>query len=386
MNSHTHTVAQSSSNGAFLNSDDKVTPPPDGVLPAEHAFNVWATNVKSLGELNATSVSKYRPLWMAWLSWCMLKNIPWDGIQVQDIQNFLDGPAPGQGITRRRAINPERMSSHTRQRYFRLLFGVYTSANKNKLLEHNPAMDLDQEDRPSVPDNDRQSQVLEPFLFDQLASKASIEELFPHKTDANWWYARDRAIMAVLIETGITVTELIALRGVDLVEDRAGRAVADPSVQTSLLSGDTGLLLDIMENSQSVGRTLPIRFELAPLLRAWLAWRQRLLNERSAMIAPLSQRDSFMKVNGHNGPLFFSRRAREGSEAFPPMDATSVYHSVSLAIQRIRKIRGMEAVTYVAKGPAVVRNTVIRRWIDEFGAQEAATMAGLKSAHSLRLK
>jgi site-specific recombinase XerD len=361
--------------------------PPAGGLPSEQAFHVWATVQKALGELSDASIGKYKPLWMAWLSWGLQRGIAWNAIQSEDIQTFLQGSAPGQGVSRRRAINPDRMSSYTRQRYYRLLKGVYTTANKLTLIDHNPALDIDEKDRPAISENDRMSQVLEPFLFRELVKPERIKEIFPEKTKANWWHARDRAIIAVLVETGITVTELIALRGMDLVEAAQGRGVATPNVQKSMFATPNAeLLLDVMDTSSKVGRTLSIGPQLAPLVRAWLAWRHRLLVERSAVTEPLNRRDQFMATHGLNGPLFVALRTRSGTEMFPLMDPTSVYHTVSQALKRLRQMQQLESLAYVAKGPAVVRNSVIRRWIDEYGPEEAAAMAGLKNTLSLRLK
>lgn len=358
-----------------------------GGLPSEQAFHVWASVQKALGELSDASIGKYRPLWMAWLSWCLQRGIAWNAIQSEDIQTFLHGSPPGQGISRRRAINPDRMSSYTRQRYYRLLKGVYTTANKTDLIKHNPALDIDEKDRPAISENDRTSQVLEPFLFKELVKPERIEEIFPEKTKANWWHARDRAILAVLVETGITVTELIALRGMDLVEATQRRGVATPNVQKSTFATPNAeLLLDVMGSSSDVERTLSIGPQMATLVRAWLAWRQRLLVERSAVTEPLDRQDQFMATHDLNGPLFVARRARSGTEIFPLMDSTSVYHTVSQALKRLRQMQQLESIAYVAKGPAVVRNSVIRRWIDEYGTEQAAAMAGLKSILSLRLK
>ena len=358
----------------------------EGILASNEAFHAWATAKIKLGDLSDDSIAKYQPLWNAWVAWCVEQETPWNAVQSSDIQKFLSGPAPGKGVSRRQAINPDRMSSHTSQRYFRLLFGVYTNASKLNLIGHNPAMDLDEVDRPSIAAHDRLSQVLEPFLFARLVKVASIEAAFPQTTDANWWYARDRAILAVLIETGVTVAELISLRGVDLVDEAQGRAVASPAYQQSLLS-DAGpaMRLDVMETSQMVARSLPIRASFAPLIRAWLVWRETLIVERS-LLAPEIARDQFMWAHGLHGPLFVARRARSGPEMCPSMDAASVYRAASKALVRIRRMEGVAALNYVAKGPGIIRNSVIRRWIDVLGPSEAAARAGLKNEASLRLR
>lgn len=355
--------------------------------PSEKVFDTWASTQHAMGELALTSIAKYKPLWMAWLSWCLQHDLAWDTVHSDNIRQFLQGAAPGKGATRRLAINPNKMSSYTRQRYWRLLRGVYFNAHKENLIEHNPVLDVDEKDRPKISAVDRTSQVLEPFLFSKLIQPGTIDELFPEKTQANWWYARDRALMAVLVETGITVTELIALRGQDLVEKNQGRAIASQHAQ-AVIEGFNGaeLEIDVMETSTHVGRSLPISKAMAVLLREWLSWRHRLLVERSAMTGALVQRERFLADHARDGPLFIARRARSGTELFPLMDATSVYYTVSKAITRLREAEGLSNQTYIAKGPAVVRNSVIRQWIDALGPSVAADRAGLKSQDSLRLK
>jgi integrase len=340
-----------------------------------------------MGKLSAFSIEKYRPLWMAWVTWCSAQGMAWDVVQGNDVKGFLAGAAPGTGSTRRLAINPSKMSSYTRQRYWRLLLGVYVHAKKTGVVENNPVLDVEESDRPQISVRDRTSQVLEPTVFTKLRRPDTIESLFPRKTDTNWWHVRDRALMAVLVGTGITVAELIGLRGQDLVEPGQGRAMAQPTKQDPLWGiSDAGLLLDIMQSDSNVHRVLVLDNSWSPLLKDWLAWRERLLVERCARTLPLAQRDHFLASHGRDGPLFIARRARDSTDLFPAMDATSVYHTVSNALKRLRGSENVLSEAYIAKGPAVIRNSVIRLWVDSLGPQEAARLAGLKNEASLRLK
>jgi site-specific recombinase XerD len=371
--------------------------PPLSVTPCDSSdpaqpFEAWAQRQHAAGELSDTSIAKYRPLWMAWVAWCAKESLHWSAAQSTHILEFLQGPAPGIGASRRQAIHPQRMSSYTRQRYWRLLRGIYANATHDQALQlpHNPALDLDERDRPSIARADRTSQILEPFVFEALRNPRTIERLFAEKTDANWWFARDRAIMVLLVEAGLTVSELIQLKGRDILEARSGRPMASSVTQPSLLDSSTdrsapALWVDVMDNRHTIGRTLPISHAHAPLLRQWLAWRSRLLIERSAQTAALTHREAFMAKHERDGPLLMARRARAGGAIFPEMDATSIYRSVSNAMDRLRVIEKYPAATYIAKGPAVVRNSVIRRWIDTQGSDAAAQWAGLSSAQSLRL-
>ena len=360
------------------------------VTEAEQAFDAWADHQIKLGELSVESAADYKYLWMAYVGWCVAQDSAWCEVQSADILRFLAGPSPGTGTGRRRALNPHRMSHYTRQRYWRLLFGVYTHAHKTQRIAHNPAMDVDQDERPSIGASDRQSQVLEPFVFDKLAQPAVIKRLFTAKSPDNWWHARDCAILAVLVDTGITVSELITLRGMDLVSSAQGRGPLKASPQQDLFSQalEPACVMDIMETTTNVGRTLAIHSDYAPLVRDWLEWRQRLLNERSAAAAALSQRAGFMAMHGAQGPLFFARRARTGGDLFPAMAPGSVYHCVSQALTTLRELENLAPApdSYVASGAAVIRNTVIRRWIDEHGVPEAVNRAGLKDVYSLRLR
>lgn len=350
-------------------------------------FDYWAETQMRLGELNDQSISKYRPLWSAWAGWTLIQGLKWDGVTSDDIARFLQGPAPGQN-RRRHALNEQKMSGYTRQRYWRLLCGVYAEASRRALVATNVALDLPEDLRPKVSERDRQSQILEPGVFARLTHPAAILSAIKTQSAQDWWHVRDRAIMAVLVETGITASELIALRGMD---------ARDPNKATPLQTSQPSLLpatpiggwIDVMETTTTIGRSIPMRPSMATLLQDWMRIRARLLEERAAKLTRLSERSSFMQEHAGQGPLFITRRARGGAGLFPPMDQTAIYHTVKSCLNHIRE--DMQEVlsedsAYVAKGPAVIRNSVIRHWLDTKGVEETVRLAGLKNAESLRLR
>lgn len=361
------------------------------------AFDSWSTKQMNDGELNAASVAKYRPLWLAWLGWVIAQGSKWDGVTAADVQRFLAGPPPGQG-GRRPALNDKRMSNYTRQRYWRLLLGVYAEAVKMQTMEDNPMLDVPDAQRPSVADRDRLSQILEPHVFARLRQARHLAALIKTQSEQDWWHVRDRAMLAVLVETGITTAELIALRGMDVREANTQRPPST-SQESLLPSQDMGLLIDVMEKKKdkdkdknkvtAVERTLPMNPAMSALLRDWLTFRSKLLLERSAKATSLAQRSAFMTEHATQGPLFVARRARDNSEVLPRLDHVTVYYTVSQAIKAMRKELLVEVGDdgpKVAKGPAVIRNSVIRLWLDELGVPETLKRAGLKSERSLRLK
>lgn len=357
------------------------------LIEAYNPFKDWAEGMVAQGELNEKSVEKYRPLWEAWRWWLSSAGQEWPTATASTIEKFLQGPAPEKG-GRRRALNPSRMASYTRQRYWRLLRGVYATAVTAGQLQSNPALDVPEECRPTISSRDRESQILEPMVFRHLKDPGNLVSLIKVQSEADWWHVRDRAMLAVLVDTGITTSELIALRGMDLC--RADRQAMTLHQSELLNLKPPPLVIDIMQTKESIDRQLQISPPMAPLLIEWLRLRASLLLERSARTTRLSERSAYMQAHASQAPLFVARRARSAASELPPMEATSVYHTVSVTLKALREslaeVLPAHDAPYVAKGPAVIRNSVIRHWLDTLGPSETVARAGLKNIESLRLK
>lgn len=361
----------------------------DVALTAPDPFELWQQSVLNLQEMTLVSAKKYRPLWNAWCQWLLDRNSHWSQANAAVIELFLQGPAPGTGVARRRAINPERMSSYTKQRYWRLLRGVYANATRHGLVTSNPALDLQEAKRPSIQGSDRQSQVLEPPVFERLCQPRTLTTVFNVKTEDDWWHVRDRAILAVLVSTGITSGELLALRGQDVALASSKTKRVRPLL---LLTGDTSqLVVDVIQTDDTVERSLPVLMTLQPLVQAWIDRRRALLLERCTRIVGVQNQDKFLQEHDLEGPFFVARRARQGGAIFPAMEPVSLYYTVSQGFKALHYLMGHatsetdSAAPYVAKGPAVIRNSVIRYWIDALGVDMAVQLAGLKNVQSLRL-
>jgi integrase len=234
---------------------------------------------------------------------------------------------------------------------------------------------------------------LEPQLFERLQVPKTIESIIAVKTAADWWHRRDRAMLALLVETGVTTSELIALRGKDL--KRVDRAPLDVKVLRAQPEGPVSLQLDVLGGPAGMGRTLRISERYSYLLLDWLGFRRVLLSEWSAKVAAMEEGGPVPAGQSDESPLFLARRARIGGDELPALEAVTVYYAVSKALDKLRSqvlppltppsVGLVPGAPHVAKGPAVIRNSVIRAWLDSVGPVETVRRAGLQSVDSLRL-
>ena len=145
-------------------------------------------------------------------------------------------------------------------------------------------------------------------------------------------------------------------------------------------------------------RVLWVSLQMQPLRMAWVRERQSLLRERADRFAaahPGRGSVEFLAQLDLDGPLFVARRARGADSDLPAMEAVTVFYGVSQVLKRLRaSLRNASGVEvsgvvgdepYVARGAAVIRNSVIREWLDNVGAEETVKRAGLQSVDSLRL-
>lgn len=362
-------------------------------------FKDWATNLVSGGDLTQKSADKYGTLWKAWRGWLMALGHDWPSATATVIEQFLQGPAPGQG-GRRPALHSSRMSGYTRQRYWRLLRGVYAHAVHMGCLSSSPVLDVPERARPVVSMKDRQSQVLEPGILALLRDPVMLTQIVVVKTAFDWWHVRDRAMLALLVDTGITTDELACLRGMDLKFSN-WQGLGDTSAQGDTHRGSgaiaanvASLLLEVADSTDGVGRVLPVSAKYLPLLQAWLTQRQVLLQERAARTAMAADRHALVCELDQRGPLFVARRARSADSVLPIMKAVTIYYTVANALKKFRRLYQLEigaveaagqADPYVAKGAAVIRNSVIAHWLQTLGVMETLRLAGLKNVASLRL-
>jgi site-specific recombinase XerD len=187
-------------------------PQPHRVGPSE-AFRLWsdlqidlaATTNSKKGFSAETSVI-YACIWESWVQWLDGQHDPvldkakqrWQEARQQHVQAFLAGPAPK--ATTRQPKDYSQMADFSRQRYWRVLRGVYAHSTMLGLRKDNPALGLSS--TPRISRRSRESQVLPPFVLQWLRDLRQLRELVPQGR-VGWLTARDRAAIAVLANCGL---------------------------------------------------------------------------------------------------------------------------------------------------------------------------------------
>lgn len=385
-----------------MNARDPTPRPDHGQHPAFMAFEAWASaTAANARPLSESSKAKYRSLWNAYCAWLAARDLPWDQVTPSDLTTFLDGPAPSTS-SRRLPLDDKHMARATRNRYWRLINGVYAQARVEETIEANPCADLS---APTLGNTDRQPQVLPPRALDHLRDPERVRALLPQDSADHWWVLRDRALISLLAHTGLATSELTALTGAaircgpqpivgtrELLPSHSAATTAQSG--PDLLGGKTTPYeLDVPLSREYVARTLPLSPAVMTHLGPWLACRQRLLAERSAYQDTLTSREAYMRAHAVNGPLFLSRKAGGPHKDLPPMAASSIYVSVRnafAALYATSSIASPDAVVtpergvHVAAGAAIVRNTVLKHWCETLGREATMKLAGLKTGDTLR--
>jgi site-specific recombinase XerD len=344
------------------------------------SFDAWAAKQQKADDFNDQTVEVYRSIWSVWLAWLAGRGTGWTAAGEADVRTFIEGPA--QAEKGRMAISKGRMATYTRQRYWRVLRGVYAQACRDGHMERNPALEVPEQHRPHIDRRSRQSQVLPPGVLAALRDSQLLTRLLPHPSPSQWWVLRDRAAVTLLAYGALTTSELTALRGQDL---RIGRAVLRANTPAPRLPGmETGaaISVDVAGEGDAVSRSVPLPAAALTHLMPWVRDRERLLGERYRHLSDAPALN--------NCPLFLSRQ-RGSDGLLPPMEVSTVYTMVKRCLTALYA-SGVPGIptgskARIAQGAAIVRNTVLRDWIDDpdIGAEEAARRAGLQSSASLRL-
>lgn len=263
------------------------------------------------------------------------------------------------------------MANFSQQRYWRVLPDVYAVAIAVGARQDNPALDLPS--TPSIKRGSRKPQVMPPFVLQLLRDAHQLRELVPQGR-VGWLTARDRAAIAVLASCGVTASELGGLKGADL------RGLSDLERRQATLADQQRPSVKL----DAPGRTLEVPQWAVPLLEDWLDFRQDVLERqrKEAVHVARSSRTEpapAAQTGEDHQPLFLSHETGAGVHA--SLEPASLYKIVQRCLRRAYErpeIAGMlEPGSYTAAGPAIIRNSVIKDWIERLGGGTAATMAGL---------
>lgn len=339
-------------------------------IKSSFCFENWI--LSNIDIFDKVTVDVYKTYWSAWEDWLFKKGRTWLEVDVSIIEIFFNGPTPSEK-TNRTPNWPDRMALSTSQRYWRVLKGVYNEAVKIGFLEKNPFFDLEEQKRPVVPISTRTPQVLPPGVLEQLRQPDVLKTIFSSKKAAdgegNGWPWRDRAAMSVLANTGITTSEMIRLRGHHVEVEQDGTAY-----------------LKVPHDDDLFGRRLLLSHQVMEVLQPWLTVRQRLLKHKLAPKKRGPQADpQELATACKDAPLFMSRQSKSEERWFPPLEPSSVYVFVRRGLRRLYAQGRTPDISLlkVAKGGAIIRNTVIQDWILTEGLEEAALKGGFSSSNYL---
>ena len=369
-----------------------------------------------------SSVNVNEVLWGAWCHWLAARSLHWSDATIETITHFLNGPAPSQRRRHRPAHNPARMSSLTQLRYFRVLKGVYENAFINGWISEPPTLKTPQ---PEYIPKDAQGGVLPPGMLTSLQNTGSLQKTSTATSDRfkQWWLLRDRAAVALVAETGITTAELIDLKLKDLgagghnILDAMNRAaqstlyengdVADRNnTGTPNLCGEqkdmapmAPVVLTVRPSHTLEGRSFVLPERVCNVLLPWVKLREQLLLQKAEALATAGERASYMRKHGLNGPIFPSRQGRQAEAGegvthahFFPMKNAAVYLIFKRAFAGLHNKKTssknehhLQQGLATAKGPSVIRNTLIQQWLRDLPEEQAQERAGFKTLEGMRV-
>lgn len=287
--------------------------------------------------LSAAGARSYQAIWQSWCRW--LSEPAGDG-QGARCSNYLDaspvlvsdflrsGPTPRAS---RRAKNP--LSEITRRRYWRVLHSVYEYALTQQLIAVNPGAGLIGKDKP--PPENSVGQIFGEHQLEHV--RAAVP------TGNNVWEIRDRAILLLLMEEALSVSEICGLQ-----VRHAGAGLLERQLLSVRIEGKRKAQVRIVDLQASASQAL----------QAWIECRQHMAPGQST------------------APMFLTERLRGVSPRV-------VFHLVARTVTKAFVDAGLPLTFHL--GPQVLRNSCIVHWLNS-GHDLMAVLkkAGLKDAKSLR--
>lgn len=303
----------------------------------EQHFEAWLLH-RSRADRDALTPAAAKPYRYIWLSWGrFLSSIPFDGAHgtpwhvatPQQVHRFLrEGVSPASGRKSRTAP----ISDITRRRYWRVLDAIYQHACNNGLIPRNPVA-ADGADQPP-PQENPQGQIFTPLHW------RAIQLAFP--ASKSRWDARDRAILALLMDAALTTSEVCLLRL---------HQVGDHHTKVTLR-------LDGKRASQE--RVLQLGLGASVEMRKWMELR-RGMHARAGVPEDL---------------LFLSIHGRA-------MSPRLIYHLVVGTVTRAFESHGYDMPNHL--GAQVLRNSRLVMWLNEgVPMDEVVRRAGFKDFRSFR--
>lgn len=327
---------------------DALAAPAIAIPAGVDAFAQWlhSCGQDPWSQLTPQAAEPYRFIWGAWLKYLAAAapdsaeqprvNSAWQQASAAQVLQFLNH------VTRAQK-QQDLPSAITRRRYWRVLDRIYEYALWQGWIASNPVDGVTAQDRP--PSEDPKGAILPPSIW-----RALLQQI-PAATDLI--SARDRAMLQLLVHTGITSEEVRGLQLDDLLwphtdPERAPQPTPHRSPPQAVR---------IIGQRAMQSRTLPLAPAAAAALHSWLGYRA-----------------GYASMQGQPA-LFCSRKA-------PQLSTHTVLHVVSKTIQAAAEARRLQLPPRM--GPQAIRNTVIVHWLQSGVAIPVVLeRAGLKTPHAL---
>jgi integrase len=341
---------------------------PDNGAGPDAAFRRW---VAAHYEAWAPETARhYRYIWDAFCHWLGGVQEPhlanagefrWAAVRPSDIAAFLQGAGTLPEYRKRRR-NPKALANFSARAYWNVLSGVYGAAVAAGVLQSSPLLGVAE---PKLAKADTRPTFIDPLVLRELRDPARVAKLVT-ATQPDWLALRNRAMIAMVAHCGLTAGELRDLKGQDL-RLAPRRQLAIPGVAP----GER-------DEVDVDGRTLAVPARARAPLLEWLDARLDALESMKGRAGSV-RAEAFKPPRLQ--PLFLGRDAPSGvPSGVPPVTTHQVFKQVIEGLyEDLKKAGHMPQDGYRARGPASVRNSVIRDWVRELGAPAAASLAGLQA-------
>lgn len=303
-------------------------------MDAVALFEHWLVSRENAIEpLSRAAAKPYASIWRSWCAWLAQQQTHYLQASAAQLSAFLQsGPTP------RAARRPRaQLSEITQRRYWRVIQNLYNHAIAQGLTDLNPANLIAPVDKP--PPEQPTSVIYTP------AQWKTIFLSLPSAAGGSTWEQRDRTMLMLLMDSGITSSELCGLN-----REQVAPSFLKPDLTALHLSGRRGAQTREIELSAATAAQLA-------------SWTQR----RAELTAhPL--------VKGM--PLFLTEQRRR-------FNARALFSIVANITAAAFKAQGLPMPDHM--GPQALRNTRIAQWLNT-GVPLATVLAraGLKDVHSLR--
>ena len=159
------------------------------------------------------------------------------------------------------------------------------------------------------------------------------------------------------------------------------------------------VVLTVRASHTLEGRSFVLPERVCNVLLQWVKLREQLLQQKAEALATAGERASYMRKHGLNGPIFPSRQGRQAEAGegvthahFFPMKNAAVYLIFKRAFAGLQNKKTssenehhLQQGLATAKGPSIIRNTLIQQWLRDLPEEQAQERAGFKTLEGMRV-